>query len=158
VAVAEISVADPRTPDVRALLERHLRFAAQTSPPEDVHALGEQELLDPEVTLYGFRADGRLLGLGALKRLDDAHAELKSMHTAVEARGQGVGRAMVEHLCAVARARGFRRLSLETGTTPEFHPARQLYVRTGFVTCPPFGSYRESRFSTFFTLPLEPPG
>ena len=150
----EISADDPRSADVRELLERHLEFANSHGPPEDVHALDLDGLLDPAVTFFSLRRDGELLGVGALKQLDGCHAELKSMHTAEAARGRGVGRAMVGHLIAVARDRGFRRLSLETGSMAAFAPARALYASAGFTQCEPFGDYSPSRNSTFMTLSL----
>ncbi len=150
----EITHEDPRAEDVRALLQRHLEFANAHSPAEDVHALDVVALLDPAVTFFAARCDGRLLGVGALKVLGEGHAELKSMHTAAHARGQGVGRSLVRHLSAVARERGIGRLSLETGTVPAFAPARSLYASEGFTSCPPFGSYRESGNSTFMTMLL----
>ena len=66
-------------------------------------------LRDPAVTFFSYRVDGELLVVGALKRLDEHHAEIKSMHTARAARGRGLGRLMVEHLIAVARERGYER-------------------------------------------------
>lgn len=155
--VPEIAVDDPRAEDVRALLERHLAFARSNTPPEDVHALGIDGLVDPAVTFFSFRLRGELLGVGALKRLDRHHAELKSMHTAEAARGRGIGRAMVEHLVGVARQRGFRRVSIETGSTEAFAPARSLYARAGFEPCGPFGDYRPSPNSTFMTQSLDGP-
>jgi putative acetyltransferase len=151
----EISTDDPRADDVRALLERHLAFANEHSPPEDVHALDVNGLLDPAIAFFSFRLNGELLGIGALKRLDRHHAELKSMHTAEAARGRGIGRAMVDHLIRIARDRGFRRVSLETGATPAFSPARSLYAKAGFVRCGPFGDYGESPNSAFMTLLLD---
>jgi putative acetyltransferase len=144
----------PEAPDVQALLARHLEFTTATSPPEDMHALGTDGLLDPAVTFFSFRRDGTLLGVGALKQLDGQHAELKSMHTAAAARGTGVGRAMVEHLIGVARSRGYRRLSLETGSMAGFAPARALYASAGFTTCGPFGDYQPSANSTFMMMAL----
>jgi putative acetyltransferase len=149
-----IAVDDPRAEDVMALLAAHLAFANEHSPPEDVHALDLAGLLDPEVAFFSYREAGRLLAIGALRRIDADHAEVKSMHTAREARGRGIGRAMVAHLIGVARARGFRRLSLETGTMAAFEPARALYSSMGFVPCEPFGSYFHSRNSTCMTLAL----
>src|ERR1700733_4689326 len=149
-----ISPDDPGAADVRALLVAHLAFANEHSPPEDVHALDITGLLDPAVTFFSCRLDGHLLGVGALKRLDDDHAELKSMHTDRAARRQGVGRAMVDHLLAVARQRGFRRVSLETGTMAAFAPARSLYAGAGFVPCGPFSSYVAGPNSTCMTLLL----
>lgn len=145
---------DPRRDDVRALLERHLAFAHQHSPPEDVHALDVDGLLDPALTFFSARVDGVLLGVGALKELDAEHGEVKSMHTAAAARGKGIGRSMLTHLVAVARQRGYRRLSLETSPAEAFGPARAMYASAGFAPCEPFADYAPSPSSTFFTLPL----
>jgi putative acetyltransferase len=149
-----ISHDDPRADDVRALLERHLAFANAHSPPEDVHALDVEGLLDPAVTFFSFRLNGELLGVGALKQLDADHAELKSMHTSEAARGRGIGRAMLDHLIAVASGRGCGRVSLETGSMRAFAPARSLYASAGFQPCGPFGDYSPSRNSAFMTLSL----
>jgi putative acetyltransferase len=151
----EISIDDPRATDVRALLERHLAFANLHSPPQDVHALDVAGLLDPAITFYSFRQNGELLAVGALKRLDQEHAELKSMHTAEEARGRGIGRALLDHLLGVARQRGFRQVSLETGSMAAFAPARAMYTRAGFTECAPFADYFSSPNSTCMTLSLE---
>ncbi len=153
----EISIDDPRAEDVRELLGRHLAFARANTPPEDVHALDLDGLLDPAVTVFSVRLDGALLAIGALKRLDERHAELKSMHTAQAARRRGIGRTMLEHLIAVARDRGFRQLSLETGSMPAFAPARLLYASAGFTPCDPFGEHRVSPNSTCMTLSLSAP-
>ena len=150
----EIGPEDPRSPDVVALLTRHLEFAGEHSPPEDVHALDVVRLTGEAITFVAAREDGHLLGVGAVKRLDEEHAELKSMHTAVEARGRGVARAILSHLIALATERGYRRVSLETGSMEAFAPARALYASAGFTECPPFGDYDPSRHSTFMTLAL----
>jgi putative acetyltransferase len=151
-----IAVDDPRVEDVKALVEAHLAFARRVTPPEGVHALGTEGLLDPAVTFFSARRDGELLAVGALKQLDASHAELKSMHTIEAARGQGVGRAMVAHLLSVAAERNFRRVSLETGTMDAFAPARSLYAKAGFAPCEPFGDYSLSPSSTYMTVSLDP--
>ena len=145
---------DPRRADVRALLERHLAFTNATSLPEDMHALDVDGLCDPSVTFFGLRVDGVLLGVAALKRIDDEHAEIKSMHTAEAARGRGVARRLVEHVLGVARERGFRRVSLETGSGPPFAAARGLYASAGFTPCGPFADYPDSPHSAYMTLTL----
>ena len=150
-----ISRDDPRADDVRDLLERHLAFANLHSPPEDVHALDVDGLVDPAITFFGYRVEGKLLGVGALKRLDERHAELKSMHTVQEVRGRGVGRAMVDHLIAVARERGFTRVSIETGSMPAFAAARSLYENAGFRPCGPFADYVPNPNSVLMTLSLD---
>ncbi|HEX6449123.1 MAG TPA: GNAT family N-acetyltransferase [Trebonia sp.] len=147
-----ITADDPRAPDVRALLERHLTFALETTPPEHSFALDIEGLLNPAITFYGYRDSGELLGIGALKELSPSHAEIKSMHTAAAARGRGVGRAMLSHLLAVARSRGYARVSLETGTMAEFSPARALYASAGFTPYEPFADYEPSPDNCFMTL------
>lgn len=151
----QIAVDDPEKPDVRTLLGHHRRFALAQTPPEHSFALGVDGLLDPAVALYTFRAHGGLLGIGAIKCLGPDHAEIKSMHTAEAARGRGIGRTMLTHLLGVARARGFRRVSLETGTTEAFAPARALYESAGFVPCAPFADYQPSEDNLFMTLELD---
>jgi putative acetyltransferase len=149
-----IETDDPRADDVRELLGRHLAYARATTLPHEVYALDVDALADPAVTFFSFRAGGELLGVAALKQLSAGHAEIKSMHTAEAARGQGIGRRLLEHLVAVARERGYERLSLETGAGPAFAAARELYARRGFAQCPPFGDYRPSPNSTCMTLVL----
>jgi putative acetyltransferase len=149
-----IAQEDPTAWDVAALLDTHLAFARDHSPPEDVFALDSRGRAEPNLTFFAARDDGQLLAVGALRQLDPAHAELKSMHTAAAARGRGVGRAMLSHLLAVARARGCTRVSLETGTLPAFARARRMYAAAGFVPCPPFGDYRGSEHSVCMTLDL----
>jgi putative acetyltransferase len=147
----DITKGDPRDDDVRDLLAQHLAFTTSVSPPEDMHALDVDGLLDPTVTFFCFRIDGRLVGVGALKRLDAGHGEVKSMHTARWARGQGVAHRMVVHIMETARGQGFDRLSLETGSQKEFEPAQRLYLSMGFEMTDPFGDYLPSPNSVFMT-------
>ena len=150
-----IAVDDPRDPEVRALLDRHLAFTAGESPPDDVHALDVDALLAADLVFVSLRDGGRVLGVGAIKHLGDGHAELTSMHTATEARGRGVGSAILAHLCTVARRRGWTRVSLETGSMESFAAARRMYAAAGFEPCDAFGDHRPSVHSTFMTLELE---
>ena len=138
---------DPTAPDVLALVESHLAFTRALSPPEDVHALADVRGLD----VFSVREHGVLLGIGGLKRLDEHEAEIKSMHTAPAARRRGVARAVLQRLLAQAREQGITRVSLETGTAPEFAPARELYASAGFEVCGPFADYVASPHSTFMT-------
>ena len=153
-AEAVIATEDPRADDVRALLARHLAYAKANTEPADVHALEVDALVDPAVTFFSLRRDGTLLGVAALKHLDDDHAEIKSMHTAEAERGRGVGRALVERLVEIARERGHRRVSIETGAGPAFAAARRLYASAGFEPCGPFGDYPPSPNSAYMTLDL----
>ena len=155
-SASETAVAadDPRRPQVRALLQRHLAFCLSETPPEHSFALDADALADPAVTFFSYTDDGAVLGVGAIKELDPGHGELKSMHTAAEARGRGVGRAVLDHLLSVARSRGYRRVSLETGTTPGFAAARALYARAGFAPAEPFGGYQRTEDNTFYSRTL----
>jgi putative acetyltransferase len=149
-----IAVDDPAASDIRALLEVHLSFMHEHSPAEDVHALDVPGLVDPAISFFSYRVEGSLLGIGALKQLSPTHGELKSMHTTAAARGQGVGQAMVTFLLQLARSRNYERVSLETGTMDAFTPARALYARFGFESCPPFSDYFVSANSVCMTLEL----
>ncbi|MBS1845846.1 MAG: GNAT family N-acetyltransferase [Actinobacteria bacterium] len=124
------------------------------------HALEVDELIDQDIVLFAAREGAEVVGVGALKELDEHHGELKTMHTAEASRGRGVGRAMLDHLVTEARGRGYRRVSLETGSMDAFAPAQALYEGAGFRPCEPFGPYRRTRHSVYLTLPLakEPPG
>lgn len=149
-----IAAEDPMAADVGGVLARHLATMHDETPPAHVYALPAERLQDPAVTLFGARRGGVLLGVGALRRLDAGHAEIKSMHTLAEARGQGVGRALLDHLLQVAAASGYRRVSLETGTMSAFEPARTMYLSAGFRPCEPFGEYTMNPYSICMTLVL----
>lgn len=150
-----IKLDDLRGPEIADLLRAHLDQMAAHSPPESRHALDLDGLRAPDVTFWTAWRDSVLLGCGALKRLDAGHGEIKSMHTAREARGQGVAAAILQTILDEARRRSYRRLSLETGSMEAFRPAHQLYLKHGFADCPPFGGYVEDPNSLFMTLVLE---
>ncbi|HYF42170.1 MAG TPA: GNAT family N-acetyltransferase [Ramlibacter sp.] len=145
---------DLTRPQVHALLEEHLADMHEWSPPESVHALDLDRLRSPDITFWTAWEGDTLLASGALKELSPTHGEIKSMRTPKALRRRGAGRAMLVHLLAEARTRGYRRLSLETGSQDTFEPARQLYARAGFRPCGPFGDYRPDPYSCFMTLEL----
>ena len=154
VAAVHIEVDDLSRAAVRALIGEHLSDMYAESPAESVHALDLDALRKPDVTFWTAWSGPNLLACGALKELNPSEGELKTMRTAAAARGQGVGAAMLAHLLHEAAARGYRRVSLETGTQPYFAAARRLYARHGFVECGPFAGYVEDPFSTFMTREL----
>ncbi len=152
-----IELDDLSRPVIHALLEEHLRSMHALGPPESVHARDLEYLRRPEVTFWSAWEDEVLLGCGALMALGDQHGEVKSMRTPAARRRTGAGRALLVHIIAVARERGYERLSLETGTVAAFVPAHRLYESAGFVRTGPFGSYAEDVNSVFMTLALAPP-
>jgi putative acetyltransferase len=142
---------DPR---VLELLDVHVTSARAQTAPGSAHALDLTGLQSPDVSFWTIWDDQTLLGVGALKQLSADHGEIKSMHTARAMRRSGVGSAMLRHIIAIARARGISRLSLETGASEYFGPARALYRNHGFVECPPFGDYVLDPNSVFMSLDL----
>lgn len=150
----KIEVDDLSRPEIQALLNEHLQSMYELSPAENVHALDLDALRRPDITFWSAWEGSLLLGCGALKQLDRQHGELKSMRTPNALRRRGAGRAILMHILTVARARGYERLSLETGAMPAFRPAQRLYESVGFAYCGSFGSYVEDPHSVFMTLRL----
>ena len=136
---------------VAALLTLHLAEMHAWSPAESVHAMPIARLREGDVTFYSVWDGACLAACGAIKQLDKTHGELKSMRADPAYRGKGAGRAVLNHLIVVARARGISRLSLETGSTEPFEPARKLYKAHGFTECGPFADYPLDPFSIFMT-------
>jgi putative acetyltransferase len=149
-----IRLDDLSGPEITGLLQEHLRCMAQVSPPESCHALNLDGLRKPGITFWSIWSGSDLAGCGALKELDEAHAEIKSMRTAYPYQRNGVASQMLQHLIAEAQRRRYRRLSLETGAMEYFEPARRLYTRFGFIRCEPFGSYIKDPNSVFMTKTL----
>ena len=145
---------DPRAVDIVGLLEEHLALIRRISPPGHVHALDVDALATPDVTFLAARNEGELLGVGALKQLDDRRVEIKSMHTATAARGRGIARLLLDELLSIAVTRRAAWVGLETGTQPEFEPARSLYRSVGFEVCAPFDGYTVNPYSTCMSLDL----
>ncbi len=133
--------------EVAALLALHLAEMHRWSPACKVHAMPLERLREPDVTFYSAWAGEELAAVGALKELDPGRGELKSMRAAPQFRGKGAGRAILDHLIAEARRRGYTWLGLETGRPEPFVPARRLYERHGFAECPAFGDYVSDEFS-----------
>ena len=146
--------ADLTRPEVVALVELHLRAAHENSPPGSVFALDLTGLRDPTVTVWSAWDGDHAVGIAALKHLDDAHGELKSMRTAPAYVRRGVGRMMLDHVVAEARNLRYRRVSLETGTGAAFAAAHALYEHAGFTACDPFGVYSDRMFAAYYTLEI----
>lgn len=139
---------------VIALLAKHYATNYEVTPPESVHVFDVERLRGADISFCSAWLGDALVGVGALKRIDHEHGEVKSMHTVADVRRSGVGSALLAHIIATARAMGLRRLSLETGSFEFFRPAVALYEKFGFRECAPFGEYDEDPNSTFMTLQL----
>jgi putative acetyltransferase len=141
---------------VQALLARHLESMHANSPPGHVFALDWSALQQPEISFYALWDGEALLGCGALRELEPRAGEVKSMRTADAYLRSGVAAAILDHIIAAARQRGYWRLSLETGSGPAFAPALKLYRKYGFIEGEAFGGYEKSPFNQFLHLDLRP--
>jgi putative acetyltransferase len=141
-------------PEIRALLETHFAGMLANSPAGSCHFLDFDGLNAPDVTFWSIWNGDRLAGCGALKELSSEHGEIKSMRTHEDHLRKGAGAMMLVHIISEGRERGYRRLSLETGSTEAFVPALAMYEAHGFEYCPPFGDYVDDPFSRFMTLAI----
>lgn len=149
-----IAPESPLGEDLTLLFQRHTADMHADTPPESIHMMDAGELASPHIAFFVMRDEGQPVGMGAFKRIDARHAEIKSMHVLAEHRGRGLSRRMLDHLVAEAAKAGFDRLSLETGVQPTFIAARALYAKAGFAECPPFEGYGPDPNSVFMTRSL----
>jgi len=152
VRIARADLADPR---VQELVAYHQRAMVEGSPPGLSFALDLSGLQDAAVTVWAVEIEERVAAIGALKQLDAASAEVKSMRTHPDFLRQGCAAALLETIIAHARAEGLTTLSLETGTGPAFEPALALYRRRGFVNGPAFADYVLTDFNQCLHLALD---
>jgi putative acetyltransferase len=150
----EIVVDDLSGPEIAAFLTEHVRQMHEITPIESAYALDLDGLRRPDITFWTAVDGTTVVGCAALKQLDPTHAELKSMRTAPARTRTGVASRLLEHVIGAARQRGYRRISLETGTDEFFMPARRLYEKFGFDYCDPFGDYTPGPHNTFMTRAL----
>ena len=139
---------------VQRLLAHHFVSARAATAPGSAHALDLTGLQSPDVHFWSAWDGETVIGIAALKRLSESHGEIKSMHTAQSRRRSGVGAAMLKHIISEACLMELSRLSLETGSSAYFAPARRMYLNQGFTECPPFGGYTADPNSVFMTLEM----
>lgn len=145
---------NPDDPHVLHLVRQHLDNMRRNSPPGSVHAITPDQVSSPDITYWCAWANDRLLGCGALKQIGAGHGEIKSMITSRQHLRKGVASALLQHIINEARSRGYRRLSLETGSGKTFAPAQSLYSKHGFKYCGPFAQYADDGFAVFMTKEL----
>ena len=136
------------------LLALHLAGMHANSPPDSVHALDLSGLKAPGATVWSVWDGTEVVGIGALKELSNGRAEVKSMRTHPDHLRRGVAALLLNHIAAEAKARGFSRLSLETGSGPAFEPALALYRKHGYLNGEAFHDYQPSAFNQFLHLEL----
>jgi putative acetyltransferase len=142
----------PDQPEVAALLALADERSASLYPVESRHGLSVAALLAQEVRFYVARHDGLPTGCGGYGLLPGQAAEMKRVFVTAEARGQGIGRAIVEAVECGAAAEGVRRMYLETGVKSD--EAIQLYRRLGYAECGRFAGYAPDPLSVFMVKSL----
>lgn len=147
----DIKIDDLTGTAVVDLIRKHLHSMTLNSPPESIHALNLEQLRRPEITFWSAWEGNELVGCGALKELDGNHGEIKSMRTSSSHLRKGVAKRLLQHIIEESKCRGYRRLSLETGSMDSFEPARRLYTSFGFRNCKPFSDYIKDQNSVFMT-------
>ena len=150
----DIRKGDLQNERILDLLRHHFAKCHEVTPPGSAHVFDVSRLAHPSIDFFAAWDLEVLLGVGAVKYFGDASGEVKSMHTSDAARRRGVGAAILRHIMAAARAKGVKRLNLETGSFGYFEPAVALYKAHGFTACPPFGDYKPDPNSLFLTLEI----
>ncbi len=146
-----VAVEDASRPDIARLLDIHETLMRAQTPGASCHVKSASDLVATDARIFALRATGKLLGIGALVPIGPGHEELKSMHIAEAARGQGAGAALLAGMVDDALARGVQRISLETGSGDDHRSARALYARAGFAPTGPYAGYADDPLSTFMT-------
>lgn len=150
----QVEVADLDDPEVCALIAYHQQAMQDGSPPGMSFALDLSGLKHRDVTVWAARIADRVAAIGALKRLGDGRAEVKSMRTHPDFLRRGIAAALLEEIIALARSERLQVLSLETGSGPAFEPALALYRKRGFVNGEAFADYRLTDFNQCLHLAL----
>lgn len=150
----DVSEADLDMADIQSLIALHMSGMHANSPPENVCGLDLSGLRIPEITMFCARRASDLAAIGALKSISDIQGEIKSMRVHPGFARQGAGQAILEHIIHTAKARGYLKLSLETGSGAAFNAAIRLYLKYGFVRGDAFDDYPVSEFNRFYHLAL----
>ncbi len=149
-----IATETPLSDDVRALVKSLNEFTFQLTPAEYRHHMTVEQMAQADTTLFVARdASGATLGMGCLRRHENGVGEVKRMFVTPEARGLGVGGAILARIEDLAREEGYTRVVLETGSN--FDAARRVYERGGFSSCEPVLGYPPSAWTSFYAKALE---
>ena len=140
--------------EVNDLLKKHFIELRSVSPAGSTHVLDIDGLKDPSIKFWSLWEDNKLIGCGALKFLEKNHGEFKSIRVADEFKKKGIGERIINHLIGEAKKLKISKLSIETGAGDFFLPARNLFSKFGFKSCPPFAHYKEDPNSCYYTLNL----
>ena len=86
--------------------------------------------------------------------LSTTNGEFKSVRITDKFKGKGLGGKIINHLINEAKKLNIKKISVETGTSNFFAPARKLFIKSGFEPCEPFAHYKKDPNSCYYTLNL----
>ena len=138
-------------PEVNALLKKHFIELRAASPEGSAHVLDIAGLKVKSIKFWSLWENKRLFGCGALKFLDDTHGEFKSIRVHDDFKNKGNGIRIIDHLISEAKILNIKRISIETGASDFFIPARKLFKKCNFEPCKPFAHYKEDLNSIYLT-------
>ena len=150
--VLTIAEERPDEGEAAGLLQQFEAFSASLYQPAARPRPDAAALLADTTHFFVARRDGQALGCMALVRHSGDRGELTRCFVTQEARGQGVGYALLTAAEAAARAQGLRLIQLETGNRNI--AALRLYRGNGFRDRGPFGSYPDDGVSVFLEKTL----
>ena len=126
--------------DTEALYSLHIRGLQQSKgfidDPEGRKVFDKDFLdlrahyLDNRGEFLVAESDGRIVGMGALQKVNDSTGEIKRMRIEPEFQGKGLGKTILERLMVRAKELGYKKLILDTSTNQI--PAQRLYESYGF--------------------------
>jgi len=140
--------------EVNNLLKKHFIELRLVSPAGSTHVLDIDGLKNPSIKFWSLWENNKLVGCGALKFLEKNHGEFKSIRVADEFKKTGIGERIINHLIEEAKKLKISKLSIETGAGDFFLPARNLFSKFGFKSCPPFAHYKDDPNSCYYTLDI----
>ncbi|MBY6091181.1 GNAT family N-acetyltransferase [Pseudooceanicola sp. 502str34] len=141
-----VRTADPTSPGCAALLDASHALMRALFNPEENHFLSHEALRAPDIRFFAAGPEAAPLGVAALQ-IKDGYGEVKSFFVSPEARGMGIGAALVARVEEEAQANGLTLLRLETAD--KLDAACRLYERHGFVRRGAFGDYPDNGVSVF---------
>jgi len=140
------------SPEVHDLLIKHFIELRLVSPKGSTHVLDITGLKDPSIKFWSLWENDELMGIGALKFLDEGHGEFKSIRVNDKFRNSGNGLKVINHLINEAKNLSIKKLSLETGAGEFFLNARKLFTECGFKISEPFSHYKNDINSVYMSM------
>ena len=132
------SIGPTRPDEAEAILEMTVQAGVFDEKEDDtVRELLDGYYDDPDQSGYNFlsyREKGRVLGYACWgpRALSGHGYDFYWLCTAPEARGKGIGRALMQRVEAEVLARNGMWIVIETSDTDHYAPARRLYERCGY--------------------------